>query len=188
MTIVETTEVGQACRYLRQTRDRIAEATSRLSDAQWLFKPAPDRWSIGENLEHMVLVQERVLDRLQRELAQAPAPAADRDSMRIDAIVLERIPDRSVRVQGPPPVQPTGRWTSPEVFSRLFQNYSRLHTFVQTTPDLRAHLLEAPPLRVLTKGAYDTLDGYQWVLALAGHDERHLRQILEVKAAPHYPA
>ena len=77
MTTLETTEVEQACRYLRQTRDRIAEATSRLSDAQWQFNPAPNRWSIGENLEHMVLVQERVLDRLQRELAQAPAPAAD---------------------------------------------------------------------------------------------------------------
>jgi hypothetical protein len=31
------------------------------------------------------------------------------------------------------------------------------------------------------------MDGYQWALAPAGHDERHVRQILEVQADRNYP-
>jgi hypothetical protein len=31
------------------------------------------------------------------------------------------------------------------------------------------------------------LDAYQWLLAIAGHTERHVLQINEVKADPRYP-
>ena len=33
--------------YLESTRDGVLAATKGLSDAQWNFKPAPDRWSIA---------------------------------------------------------------------------------------------------------------------------------------------
>ena len=46
--------------------------------------------------------------------------------------------------------------------------------------------MEAPPLRIVTNGEFDTMDGYQWALTAAGHDERHVRQILEVKADPNF--
>jgi hypothetical protein len=32
------------------------------------------------------------------------------------------------------------------------------------------------------------MDGYQWALTVAAHDQRHVFQILEVKADPNYPA
>jgi hypothetical protein len=47
---------------------------------------------------------------------------------------------------------------------------------------------DSPPLRVVTNGAHTTMDGYQWAMAAAAHDERHVRQILELKASPDYPA
>jgi hypothetical protein len=31
------------------------------------------------------------------------------------------------------------------------------------------------------------LDGYQFILLIAAHSERHTKQILEVKADPNYP-
>jgi hypothetical protein len=31
------------------------------------------------------------------------------------------------------------------------------------------------------------LDAYQWLLLISGHTERHLAQILEVKADPNFP-
>jgi hypothetical protein len=31
------------------------------------------------------------------------------------------------------------------------------------------------------------LDGYEWVLFVAGHSERHTKQINEVKADPNFP-
>ena len=31
------------------------------------------------------------------------------------------------------------------------------------------------------------LDGYEWLLYIAAHSERHTKQIDEVKADPHFP-
>jgi len=35
--------------------------------------------------------------------------------------------------------------------------------------------------------AIGTLDGYQWILLISGHERRHTLQILEVKADPNFP-
>ena len=188
MTTLESTELDQAREYFLQSRSRVVEVTKGLSDAQWRFKPAPDRWSIAENLEHIVIVHERVLARLQGQLAQAPPPPVDRDTRQIDAIILEKIPDRSIKAKAPDFIQPSGYGTLPELMERLFRSYHQLSEFVESTPDLRAHVLDAPPLRILTNGAYDTMDGFQWALTAAAHDQRHAAQIFEVKADPNYPA
>jgi len=135
----------------------------------------------------MAVAQERVLGRLQTQLQAAPAPPAGRDHKRIDAAIFEKIPDRSVKAQAPEMIRPTGTWTLPFAVDRLFEGHSQLLEFLETTPGLRDHVLESPPLKVVTKGEYDAADGYQWVLTAAAHDERHLRQIEEVKSDPGFP-
>jgi hypothetical protein len=50
---------------------------------------------------------------------------------------------------------------------------------LQSTPDLRAHVVAHPAL--------GPLDGYQWILTVAAHTERHTKQILEVKADTRFP-
>jgi hypothetical protein len=151
----------------------------------WLY---PDRWSIAEILEHMVIVHKRVLGRVREQLPQAPAPPAERDCHKLDSIVIEKIPDRSIKAKAPDYIQPTGLLTLPAALDRLFKNYDVLTGVVESTPGLREHVLEAPPLRLVTNGAYDSIDGYQWALTAAAHDQRHVAQILEVKGAPNYPA
>lgn len=187
MTTLEATDLEQARQYFTKTRNRVVEVTAGLSDSQYRFKPAPDRWSIAEILEHMVIVQERVLGRIREQLAQAPAPPPGCDPQHLDAIVREKIPDRSIKATAPEFLNPTGVWTLSDALGRLFRNHERLIEFIETTPDLRDHVLDAPPLRVVTNGAYTTMDGYQWALTAAAHDERHVRQVLEVKADPGYP-
>ena len=49
--------------FLEQTQSGIEGAMKCVSEAQWNFKPAADRWSIAENVEHIVAVQERVRPR-----------------------------------------------------------------------------------------------------------------------------
>jgi hypothetical protein len=34
--------------YLESTRQAVLDATAGLSEAQWNFKPGPDRWSVAE--------------------------------------------------------------------------------------------------------------------------------------------
>ena len=75
-----------------------------------------------------------------------------------------------------------------EAMKQLMTNNERLTGCLESTPGLRGHLLDSPPLKAVSKGAYDSMDGYQWILAAAAHTERHAKQVLEVMADPGFPA
>jgi len=180
-------ELEQAHLYLQQTRDGVLGATKGLSEAQWNFKPAPDRWSIGEIVEHMVTVEERVLGPIRDQLATAPAAPADYDYKLVDAIVINQFPNRLAKFQAPEFAHPSGRFAQSEAFDRLLKNYTRLTDYLESTPDLRQHAVVALPLKGVSKGAYEFMDGYQWILAAAAHTERHTKQILEVMADANFP-
>jgi DinB superfamily len=187
MTTVIANDLEQARRYFAQTKSRIAATARGLSPAQLRFKPSPDRWSILEILEHMATVHQVVLRRVLEQLPQAPGPEPGRDSQLLDALVVKKIPDRSIKAKAPEFIQPTGEVAPEDSLARIFADYERMIEILEATPGLREHILESPPLRVVTQGAHTTLDGYQWVLTAAAHDERHVRQIEELKTDPGYP-
>ena len=180
-------ETLRARAYLEQTRDRLLDATGALSPAQWGFKPAPDRWSILEIVEHLAITQELVLGPVRQSLVAAPHPGTgDRDE--IDTLLVERFPDRTEKFTGPPVLFPTGKVTPEQAVERFAGNCGLLIEYLESTPDLRSHAVPAAPLKALTRGKYELMDGYQWILTSAAHVDRHIRQIAEVKADAGYPA
>jgi hypothetical protein len=188
MTTMVAPDLELARQFFAFTRKRLQEAATGLTDAQAAFKPAPDRWSIAEILEHLSIAHDRILTRVLQQFPQSPAPEPGRDSQTLDALILEKIPDRSTKATAPEFAVPKGLVTPKEALGRILLSYQRLAEFLESSPDLREHVLESPPLRFTTNGAQTTADGYQWALTAAAHDERHVRQILEVKADPRYPA
>jgi len=179
-------EVERAVLYLEQTRSGVKGAIRNLSDAQWNFKPGQERWSIAEIMEHVIYVQERVLGPIRDQLAQAPPAPANHDYKVLDDLVIARFPNRLSKF--PSPVQPAGGLTHADALERVLNNCSRLNKYLESAPDLRRHAIEAAPMKALTGGAYQFMDGYQWILAAAAHTERHTKQILEVMAEPGFPA
>jgi len=181
-------ELDQARKFLEQTQNSVVGATKGLSEAQWRFKPAPDRWSIAENLEHIVIVQERVLGPILDQVAEAPAPAADRDREQVDKIVINQFSTRLDKFKAPEFVHPGDQINPSELLNRLAANYARLAECLDSRPGLRQHVVPAAPLKAVSKGAFELMDGYQWILAAAAHTERHAKQMLEVMAEAGYPA
>jgi len=177
---VTTAEREKGLRYLEETRIGVIEATKGLSEAQWKFKPAPDRWSIAEIVEHIALVEEIVIQNVCAQFANAPAGAAGRDPQPVDQLILAKVPDRSTKYQAPPPIRPTGRWTPNEALQHFLAARIETDAFLRSSQDLRGHVVNHP--------VFGALDGCQWVLAAAGHAERHTKQILEVKGDPNFPA
>ena len=172
-------ERNYAVRYLTETRNGVVDAVKGLSDAQLRFKPAPDRWSIAEIVEHLALTEDLVSQKVLAELKTAPAGAADRNAKQVDSMVLSRMADRSVKAQAPPPIVPTDRWTPAEALQHLLDSRAQTIALFQSLPDPREHVVQHP--------AFGPLDGYEWVIATAGHSARHTQQILEVKADPNFP-
>jgi hypothetical protein len=184
---ITSTELELAHVYLNQTRDLAIGATKFLSESQWKFKPAPDRWSIAENLEHMVTVQDIVLGPVRDQLKEAPAGPPDRDHKLGDYTVIYQFPVRISKFQGPDVLCPAGQSDPAALLHRLLENYQRLSDVLDSTLDLRQHLIEAAPMKAVTGGAITLMDGYQWILAAGAHTERHAKQILEVKADSNFP-
>jgi hypothetical protein len=168
-----------AMQYLETTKKNVLEATKGLSDAQWNFKPAPDRWSVAQVMEHIAAAEDFLLMLTKDKVMISPAGEPGRDVQKVDAAVLLMVPDRTNKLQAPEPLVPTNRFSSPEGSIKHFET-SRATTeeFLKTTPGLREHVMESP---------LGKLDGYEFILLIAAHSERHTKQINEVKADPNFP-
>jgi hypothetical protein len=171
-----------ALKELQRTHDKFLQSITGLSQQQWTFKPAPDRWSVAEVAEHITVAESAIFGLVQKQLMTSPATPEKREQVKgKDEIILEKVPDRSHKAQAPEFLRPTGRWATEEDLTKAFED-SRKATmdYVRTTnDDLRDHFLDHPVL--------GPLDGYQWLLLISAHSERHTAQIEEVKADPNFP-
>jgi len=170
----------KAMKYLESTRQGVIDATKGLSPTQWNFKAAPNKWSAAEVTEHIAAAEDFLRGNIVQKVMAAPARPAGEDVSAIDAMVLQALPDRSQKKQAPEPLKPSNRFGSPEASLQHFlEARTTTEDFLTKTPDLREHAADSP----LGK----KLDGYEWILFIAAHSERHTKQILEVKADPNFP-
>ncbi len=178
---VSQAEKDRALQYLESTKKGVLDATKGLSDAQWNFKPAPDRWSVAQVMEHLAAAEDMLRGVTQEQIMKSPAvPARSAEEIKkSDEIVLAVVPDRSHKVQAPEPLKPTNRFGSPEAAQKHFlESRAATEEYLRNTSGLRAHLGDSP---------LGKLDGYEFVLFTAAHSERHTRQMLELKADPNFP-
>lgn len=150
------------------------------------LQTGPDRWSIAEIVEHVIVVQERVLGPVREQLENAPITPVHPDYQQVDNIIIYQIPSRLAKFPSPLPV--AGGLSRSGAMERLLRNYADMNQRLETTPDLRNHSIESAPIKAISGGKYSSWDGYQWILAAAAHTERHIKQVLEVVADPGFPA
>ena len=175
-------ERDHAVAELESSRKVFLEATSGLSEAQWNFKPAPDRWSIAECAEHIGVTEAFILNLITEQALKGPAEPEKRVQVQgKDTSMMAMAVDRSAKFKAPEQIQPTRRWsTSGEITKNVLENRAHTIAFVNTTQeDLRDHFMDHP--------VFKTLDTYQWILLTSAHMRRHTAQILEVKADPNFP-
>jgi hypothetical protein len=166
--------------YLTKTRDQVLAESSKLTEAQWNFKPGPDRWSVGQVVEHLALAESYIFDLQQKAMNGPPSTpeqqAATKDK---DAMIMKAIPDRTQKAQAPEPLHPGKLGSRADVLKAFKDRRAKTLEYARKTKDdLRARVGESP---------LGPLDGYQWLLFMAAHSERHLAQIKEVKADAQFP-
>jgi hypothetical protein len=118
-------ELAEARQILEQAQDGLLATTRAFSDAQWSYKPAADVWSAAEVLEHIVIIQERVLGPVSEALAQSPETPSENAHV-IDGIIKTIFADRSRKFKGPEFVWPKSQWRPAESLERLVTNTARL--------------------------------------------------------------
>src|SRR5690242_21750982 len=98
---------AKAIQYLEKTRAGVLAATKGLSSAQWNFKPGTNRWSCAEVTEHIAAAEDFLMDMVRDKVMKAPPREQPADLKALDELVLQKIPDRTVKAQAPEPLQPT---------------------------------------------------------------------------------
>ena len=96
-------------------------------------------------------------------------------------MVMETIKSRKQKFKTRPNLEPEGIYQTPGEFLKNFEELrARTLDYAQNSEDaLRHHFVPFGPL--------GDLDGYQILMFMTGHLERHYQQIEEVKNSPSFP-
>jgi hypothetical protein len=168
--------------WLEDSRKEFLAAIDGLTDGQWKWKPAPDRWSVGEVAEHIVLAEAGQFASVKAALA-SPAVSDWEIKTKGKTELIEMVmAPRMGKVTSPEPLVPGGKMTRKEVRDRFeAQRLEMVKFAMETQSPLKEHLARHPmPM-------FDPLNAYQWLIYAPLHTMRHDKQIAEVKAAAGYP-
>jgi uncharacterized damage-inducible protein DinB len=164
---------------LTASRQQFLDSVAGLSPAQWNFKPDEKTWSVAECAEHIAVSEDVIFGNVSK-VVEGPA-TPDKKSAVTDQFILTAVVNRTQKFQAPEVLRPTHRFaTTQEMLDHFKQSRERTIAYVRDTQDdLRGHFFDHPVLK--------TMDGYQWILLLSAHSQRHTAQLNEVKANPNFP-
>jgi hypothetical protein len=159
---------------LNADRRALRAAVDRVPASLRTVKPAPDRWSVAEVLEHLSIVERGALMRVRALIQEAPlvdVPAA------LTPIDRDFLKNRTKRITAPDRIQPTGTMSVDAALAALESSREELMAVLGEA--------EGRDLSKVTQPhpALGPLDGYQWIAIIGGHEMRHSLQIEEIAAA-----
>ena len=175
-------ERAKAIQYLTESRDKLLAEISNVSEAQWKWKAAPDKWSVGEVAEHIYLAEGRLFGAMQGALATPPNPDWEAKTKGKNELLERILAGRQGRAQAPEAIVPSGKLSRDEVIAKFKEARAKTLKFAETTQlPLKEHTFDHP------MPVFGTLNAYQWLIYAPLHNIRHNLQIAEVKASPGYP-
>jgi len=204
--------VEQSLAEFRATRESTLATTKRLSQRDFDYSPAPNRWSIGEVLDHMLLAErlnrEQIAKLIQLKRAgQRPELVLTFSDLNISVVGVPRslltllegpltlmnmfVPDalrnyltrkRLVPFRNPDVATPRRGRPGVELRGDLSASLHETERLFQDNPDLD---YDQMVVQHPLLGRYDVpgLLGF-----MAAHEQRHQSQIAEIQRAPQFPA
>ncbi len=149
-----------------------------MSEEQYGFSPAPERWSVAQLVEHLSIVEGNVatlLDKLLGKAEESNADAAAPDDF--EPVSIEEFVERSrsVKYEAPERIRPTGTLPLADSLARLRESRAALYTLRPRVERADGRAIRFP------HPAWGPLDLYQWLLFVGAHEDRHLSQIEALK-------
>lgn len=175
-------ERAKVIKLLKESQAETLEALEKLSDDQLKFKPAPERWSVLEVAEHILLAEGRIFGAVQAALAAKPNPDWETKTKGKTELLEDVLAGRKGKAQAPESIVPSGKLTRDEIVTKFKEARAKTLKFAETTDlPLKTHTFDNPfPI-------FGTLNAYQWLIYVPLHNIRHNKQIAEVKASPNFP-
>jgi hypothetical protein len=173
-------ERAKVLKWMDESRKEFLAAIDGLTEQQWKWKPAPERWSVGEVAEHIVLAEALLFGAVQKAIS-SPANTAWEEKTKGKGETIEAVmAPRLGKAQAPEPIVPKGDMSPAQVKERFEKQRVEMVKFAtETDVPLKQYTLDNP--------FFGTLNGYHWLIYAPLHTMRHDKQIAEVKATAGYP-
>ena len=157
-----------------------------VNDAQWSFKPAPERWSVGECAEHILRSNESLYGAAETALAHEADPEwyekTKGKSEFLKMVMPNRNPGGAGGASAPQEIRPTGEISRGEILERFTALYEKARTYVSNTREPLKEHVEAHPFPI-----FDPLNAHNWLIYIPLHTIRHSKQMIEVMETQGYP-
>ena len=165
-------EQSEIVKCLEDSRADFRAAAEGVSEAQAKLRPAPDKWSVLECVEHIVVAEGRFLGWLQNPGAD-PAPPMDKQK---EAKLLLGVSGRSQRVNAPEPVHPKGRFaTLADALAQFDETRAKSIRFAESA-GTGLYSLAAK------HAFFGPVNGAEVMVLIAAHARRHAAQMREIRA------
>src|SRR5690606_26426776 len=174
-------EIQKLLTHYEETAARLKESTKGLTEEQLHFIPGEDQWSSSQCLEHIVLSEPMIFAMFKQEISKPTSSETPSEPSNSDEEIIKSITDRSEKYQAPEMLKPTGKYKTVEEALTAFKNGRKEILDYIKNADIKA-------LRThISQGPAGPVDGYQNLLFITTHSDRHILQIEEIKARPDYP-
>jgi hypothetical protein len=164
--------------YLAKHRRDVHEAVASVPPELRERKPAPDRWSVAEVVEHLSMIERGVAALLTMHVTAARAngvgPDPDTSSVVASYANPDAVVDRTTRITAPKRVEPTGTIDAAAGTRALVQAHVAMVSSLQNANGVCLENLTH------THPVLGSLNMYHWIVALGLHEQRHTAQIREI--------
>ena len=165
--------------YLDLERAALSEAVELVPTELRNQQPGPDRWSVAQVLQHLVIIEKRIGVGLNRWVSDAVAgelgPELETSSV-MNSLPLDLITDRTTRRTAPEEVRPSGDLDAASAWTALEQTRAALRAAVVPADGLAlSEVIQPHPV-------LGPINLYQWLLFVGSHEARHTGQVREIAA------
>ena len=157
---------------LSENQNALLATLKKVNADLFAYRPAVDRWSIAEIVEHIILVENGVLAGLKKAGMQPKQEAINKTIS--DEALSKMLGNRGRKIDAPAHFVPKGVFTDKATAIADFTAHrANLADFVHKT-DLPLAYIGFPHF------AAGMLNGFDWLVFMTGHCERHIMQMEEI--------
>lgn len=171
--------IEEVLEYLDTTRSELGKAVEAVPATRREERPATDRWSVAEVLEHLSIIESRIVQMIAGRIAAAKdaglGPERETSPV-LDSIDRAGIMNRSRRATAPEMVQPQSVADAASIWSALQQSRASLREAMLAADGLAlGEVTQQHPVLGL-------INLYQWIIFVGSHEARHTAQIREISS------
>lgn len=162
---------------LDETRDSLKNAIAGVPVEKRSERPSDERWSVAEVVEHLGMVETRIAQMIAERIgtAREAGLGAETEATPVAPMLdINAVINRNTPITASEASQPRAGLSAEEGMKLLTERRAALLQSVKAADGLALGTIEIPHARL------GTLNVYQWLIFLAGHEARHTDQIREV--------